>query len=504
VKHRAPASPVSAPASPLARSLGRVALLGLGLGLALGLGWPASTAAAQAAPPPHPAAKAPAAAARIPNLSSRERALPRPVVPPDPASPRAGAAAMPPMPSGHGGRPNPHGGGAPTEPVVNMATDLAPGQIEVRVLDRRFKELGGRTVTLKVMHQSIERGNSESTVTAVTDDQGIARFDGQATESDYQYEALISEGKANYPSGPFGFSSKGGGVKVFIPMFPNTSSLNDAVILSRALLAVIPRDETFNLEVLWRIENYSQKTWIPEDVVFKMPAGFKALQAEEMQGDGRFVAAGDEAVKLEGTFPPGKHDLMFRFQLPNEGKPTLSFAFPTFLHVGFFKVMVDVSPTMTVKPPPGFSEVQETRNRDGQRRLVTGRDFLSEKIPSPSEIPIEITGIPTPSKGRSVAASLAAVIALGGMASSFGLRRRKAARSALTPEDLQRAEELLMTELIELEQAFARGSIGRKMRDRTHQQLLEAFARLSTAEGAPAAEAGSGKASKAPATRSAS
>lgn len=384
-------------------------------------------------------------------------------------------------PPGHGAARNPHGTGAPQEPVVNVAPDLSPGQIEVRVIDRRFKQLGGRTVTLKVLHQSIERGNSESTVTAVTDDQGVARFESQGTETDYQYQVLIEDGPAKYPTPPFGFSTKGGGIKVFVPMFEYTQNLNEAVVLSRALLVVVPRDESFTVEVLWRVENYGQKTWVPDNVVFKMPRGFKALQAEEMKGDGRFETAGDEEVKLTGTFPPGKHDLMFRFQLPNEGEPELSFAFPTFLHVGFFKVMVDVSPTMTVSVP-GFSPAEETRNREGQKRLVTGRDFLGEKVQAPPEIQINIAGIPTPSQGRSVAAGIAAVIALAGLGSSLGLRRRSNQQASLTPEDLQRAEELLLNELVELEQAFARGTIGRKMRDRTRQQLLEAFARLGASE----------------------
>jgi hypothetical protein len=480
VKHRA-----SAPTLPASRPI-VVRRPVAALALAVGLCWPASLAWAQAAAPAAPgAAAAPKAGpkplrANIPNLSSRQRNLPLPTPPPAPGAPMA-------VPPGHG-RSNPHGTGAPQEPVVNVAPDLAPGQIEVRLLDKRFKELGGRTVTLKVLHQSIERGNSESTVTAVTDDQGIARFEGQGTESDYQYQVLIEDGPAKYPTPPVGFSSKGGGIKVFVPMFPYTQNLNEAVVLSRALLVVVPRDESFTVEVLWRIENYGQKTWVPDNVIFKMPPGFKALQAEEMKGDGRFENAGDEEIKLTGTFPPGKHDLMFRFQLPNEGEPELSFAFPTFLHVGFLKVMVDVSPTMTVSVP-GFSPAEETRNREGQKRLVTGRDFLGEKVQAPAEIQVTIAGIPTPSKGRSVAAGIAAAIALAGLGSSFGLRRRNAQRSTLTPEDLQRAEDLLLNELVELEQAFARGSIGRKMRDRTRLQLLEAFARLGASDDAADAPA---------------
>jgi hypothetical protein len=126
-----------------------------------------------------------------------------------------------------------------------------------------------------------------------------------------------------------------------------------------------------------------------------------------------------------------------------------------------------------------FPEPDETRNKDGQRRLVASRDFLSEKVRAPEKVEVQISGIPTPAAGRSVAVGLAAAIALAGVAQSFG-RRRSAnpARSQLSKEDLARASELLLEELISLEQAFQQGSIGRKTHEQARRQLLEAFARL--------------------------
>jgi hypothetical protein len=127
----------------------------------------------------------------------------------------------------------------------------------------------------------------------------------------------------------------------------------------------------------------------------------------------------------------------------------------------------------------GFPAPEETRNQGGQRRLIAARDFVTEKTPPPEQIEIKISGIPTPAAGRSVAVGLAGLIALAGVAQSVGRRRSSGpARSQLTKEDLERASELLLEELINLEQAFEQGAIGRKTHEQARRQLLEAYARL--------------------------
>jgi hypothetical protein len=183
-------------------------------------------------------------------------------------------------------------------------------------------------------------------------------------------------------------------------------------------------------------------------------------------------------VKLAGTLAPGQHDLSFRFHLPTKGKSDVSFKFPTSLNVAMVRVILEAGPSMRLDVG-GFPEAEESRNQEGQRRLVTGRDFMSEKARAPEGIEVKVSGIPTPPAGRSVAVGLAAALALGGIAQSVG-RRRKAAseRSDLSKEDRERAGELLLEELISLEQAFQQGTIGRKTYEQAKRQLLEAFARL--------------------------
>jgi hypothetical protein len=183
-------------------------------------------------------------------------------------------------------------------------------------------------------------------------------------------------------------------------------------------------------------------------------------------------------VKLAGTFAPGQHDLMFRFHLPTEGQSERKFSFPTSLNVGSVRVILDSSPTMDLKVN-GFPAPEETRNQAGQRRLIAARDFISEKTRAPEQIEIAISGIPTPAAGRSVAVGLAGLIALVGVAQSVGRRRSSGpVRSQLSKEDRERASELLLEELINLEQAFKQGAIGRKTHEQARRQLLEAYARL--------------------------
>src|SRR5688572_27153396 len=142
------------------------------------------------------------------------------------------------------------------------------------------------------------------------------------------------------------------------------------------------------------------------------------------------------------------------------------------------RVILESSPTMKLEIP-GFPAAEESRSQEGQRRLMAGRDFVTDKVRAPDEIDIKISGIPTPTPGRSVAVGLAAVIALGGVAQSLSRRRTvNRQRSDLSPEDRQRASELLLEELISLEQAFQQGAIGRKTHEQAKRQLLEAFARL--------------------------
>lgn len=371
---------------------------------------------------------------------------------------------------------NPHGKTA-ARPRVTAARDLNAGDVEVRVMSDELNSVANRTVRLLVKRLSIADGDSETVVEAVTDAQGIARFTGQKATSDYVYRVETTEGPATYQVPEFQFRANQGGSRVIFPIFPATTDLGSLILMSRGLMAIVPNNNRFMVDLIWRIENYSKTSWSPTDVIFELPEDFQALTFDKQSG-AQFVRHGDTAVRLDGTFTPGRHDLKFRFYLPINGEASKSFAFPAKLNLGSFKVFLESGPKMTMEVG-GFEDVEEGRGRKGTRHLIASRDFMEEKTAAPSLIEVTIAGIPTPPAGRGVSVIVAAGLALLSLGQAlFNRRRRKNASQALFTGDVERAQELILDELVGLEQAFARKEVGRKTHERTRRQLLEAYARL--------------------------
>lgn len=377
---------------------------------------------------------------------------------------------------------NPHGNRQQAARMV-PAPDLAPGEIEVRLASNETNLIDNQEIKLSVTKQSIAQGNSSSEVKDKTNIGGVVRFQNQSTETDHVYTVTANVAGAQYSSPQFQFRAGGGGMRVLLPVYKASSDVNGILILSRALVAIIPQDNLFSIDFLWRIENYSDTAWVPDkgdqQARLVLPEGAKAITIREDQGgDARFEKDGDNAIRLAGTFAPGQHDLMMRFHLDQTGDSSRNLSFPSGVHLGSMRVLLDSAPGMNLRVE-GFSDPQETRNQDGQRRLIASRDFLGEKVRAPDRVEVHITGIPTPAAGKNIAVSIAGVIALGGLAASIGrFRSRAPARSQLSKEDRDRASELLLEELIRLEQAFKHGEIGRKTHEAAKRQLLEAYARL--------------------------
>jgi hypothetical protein len=388
-------------------------------------------------------------------------------------SPSAGAAAQRFV--------NPHGNRQTMARVV-PATDLSPGEIEVRLSSNEADLIDGKDVKLVISKQSIAQGNTTSEVQDKSNLGGVLRFQNQQTSTDYLYTVVATVNGAQFSSPQFQFRASGAGMRVLLPVYKASTDVNGILILSRALYAIIPQDNLFAIDMLWRIENYSDVAWVPDaadkTLSFALPQGAKAVTIKEDTGDGRFEKDGESAVRLAGTFAPGQHDLMLRFHVDSDGESTRNLAFPSGLHLGSMRVLLDSAPGMALRVE-GFSDPQESRNQDGQRRLIASRDFLGEKARAPEKVEVHITGIPTPAAGRLFAVSLAGAIALGGIGLSIGrFRTRSSNRPLLSKEDRERAGELLLEELIRLERAFKHGEIGRKTHEAAKRQLLEAYARL--------------------------
>lgn len=403
---------------------------------------------------------------------------------PAPPNPAAARAARP-RPGGGTPVPNNPHGVKRQGPQIFPAPELPAGDIEVRLTSKTLEGIDNQEVILIDSKQSIERGNVDTQLVGRTDLRGVVHFSGQATETDHVYDVLVTINGARYSTGQFQFRKQDAGLRVVLPVYESSSSLDGLLLLTRSLIVMVPQDDLFVVDVLLRVENYGEVAWLPDNVTFRLPDGFKALTVKDPKADARFEANGDDGVKLVGTLTPGQHDLMFRYHLPTDGKSEKTFRYPTTLNTGMVRVILESSPTMKLEVA-GFPDAEESRNNEGQRRLMTGRDFVTDKVHAPEDIEVKISGIPTPPPGKMVAVGLAAALALGGIAQTLGRRRSAASlRSDLSKEDRERAGELLLEELIGLEQAFAQGAIGRKTHEQAKRQLLEAYARLRGSDSEP-------------------
>ena len=72
---------------------------------------------------------------------------------------------------------------------------------------------------------------------------------------------------------------------VVIYVFPVSSELKDAFVWARSLISIEPRDDIFQLEVLFRIMNMSRVTWLPQNIVVPLPEGWKAFTAQDDMSD---------------------------------------------------------------------------------------------------------------------------------------------------------------------------------------------------------------------------
>ena len=150
----------------------------------------------------------------------------------------------------------------------------------------------------------------------------MARFPEQGTETDYVYTATVAVGAARYSTHEFQFREATTGLRVIVPIYPSTSELEGLLLLSRAAIAIIySTGQSFchRRDVAYRELRGSQLA-AGERQFALLPDGFEALNIRNPKAEARFEPAGDNGVKLAGTFSPGQHDLMFRFHLPTEGQ----------------------------------------------------------------------------------------------------------------------------------------------------------------------------------------
>jgi hypothetical protein len=368
-----------------------------------------------------------------------------------------------------------HHGAAQQGPAPNQeepSPELPAGSVEVVLVDGEERPLPNADLRLGILFQKIAEGESRTSKPGKTDAQGRARFDKLETGSNYAYRVTAKQGLAEYSSQPF--SLRDVGVRVLLHVFPVTSNPSEAVIGARGYFYVETRDDVFQIEVLFRVFNLSKVAWVPNDVSMLLPAGFKAFNAGDPMTDARFEMVEGKGAKLLGTYPPGQHDVSFRFQVPKEGSPTASFDVKPPPRTAEMRVIAVTNKSMGLEVD-GWEQPREDRGPRGDRVLVT-RKVVARGEPEVGAFRVVLTGLPVPDEGRWVAVMIAlGFMSLGGLAT---LGKLKLVSTERLENDHARARDLLFDELVALDKARKKGEIGPNAYERAHRLLVDALARI--------------------------
>jgi len=376
---------------------------------------------------------------------------------------------------------------APQADVNEPSPSLAPGTISATIISDQGVPLAGQQVRLGIMFQKIAEGESRSEKFAQADAEGRATFTELSRGSDYAYRVTVQSGAANYQTAPFNLKQDMG-QSVVLRVFPSTSDSERAAFGMRGYLYVETRDDVFQFEALFRVFNVGQITWVPNDVVIKLPTGFKAFKAQEGMTDVHFEQVEGVGARLKGTFPPGQAEASFRFQLAKSNEDSLTFRMSVPPHVAEMRVIAEASSTMNLAVDD-FQPPVATANQNGQRVLVSVKQ-LEKRNEVIKDFTATLSGIPTPGPGRWLALAIAGCMAIGGVFAARGAFDDAAGNSDVAA-DKKRARELLLRELLALETARREERIGPRSYQQSRVALIDAIARLGLpAQGLPKRKVG--------------
>jgi hypothetical protein len=358
----------------------------------------------------------------------------------------------------------------------NMPGDGIPaGTIGLLLRNEKNEPLAGAKVQLRITHESISDGNTDSTKETVTDAQGRGGFVGLHTESAYKYEVVIDYDGARYGTGEIRLRRDVGHIAVLY-VFPTTSKIDDTFVITRLLYAIQPREDIFQIDTILRVQNGGTKTWVPTDFFVDLPEGAQAFRPAKVEADRRTTLAGNR-VHITGSFTPGQHEFTFGFQVPNPRTSKIDLNLKTTPHLTDTRVFLEASDTMGLQVV-GLRPAERTQGLEGQNALMAAADFLEPNAaPQPNALAITITGMPERGSGALVATGIAALLALFGV--GYAASRTRRVDTTVSTEDRDRAQELLLAELVALENAHRAKDIGPKTYEQARRTLLDSLARLT-------------------------
>jgi hypothetical protein len=358
--------------------------------------------------------------------------------------------------------------------TVSHVASVPVGTIEVHVADDANKPVAGAALILQLHRESVAEGNTDMQREAVTDPSGTARFDHLSADSAYSYRVMLNTGGVKYGPQPFQLTEQSG-VSLSLHQYPLVHDLKQALVAAESLIFVEPRDDVFQFEIVYQLFNIGRTIWVPQDMTVRLPSEFQAFNTQQSSDDVRVEASG-ASVKLVGAVPPGQHQVTYTFHVPRHNTTNASFELE--LPPNVMQVKVGLASSRGAElVVDGFADAQPSTSQNGQHLLLTSKSF-DRASQLPSDLRLEVRGLPTVGIGRIVSAVVALLLAALGML--FALTKSKSrGQSKDGPELLQdRARDRLLSELAELEGAKQTGQIGPKTYEETRSTIMAALIRL--------------------------
>lgn len=376
---------------------------------------------------------------------------------------------------------DPHGGSAARDPRFFKAPPdsseddpaLPVGTIVASLKDAQDKPIPGAPLILGILHSSVAKGDSSERRSVITDNDGNFRFDGLTIGSGTTYRISTTRGPATYALAPFGLNDRVGKHAV-LHSYDISSDIDSLSVGMQGVVYIALREDSIQIDQFISVFNLGAVSWIA-DTPFTLPAGFKAFNKQDTGQEARVDEVKGTGAALRGTFPPGRRDLAFRYQVPlnDEARQTIRIEMPP--HVAAARVMAESGKSMGLEVP-SFPPPQAGR-REGKRVLTTERQIAARGDGALSTLEITLTGLPTPGPGRWIAASLAVFALIAGFV-YFEQKRGDTSIDTETRDDLLEAREALLSEIVTLERAHKSGEIGPKSYARLRAALIDSLARI--------------------------
>lgn len=360
------------------------------------------------------------------------------------------------------------GAAFPPEDRVEDDPELPQGTVRFVLRDVDEKPVTDRLVTLGALASSVAEGENHAQFAMQSDARGEGMFRNLEIGSRIAYRVTVRSEGGLFAASPFRLPANHG-IRVLLHVYAITHDPTRAGIYFDLTAAIELREDRFQIDEGIDVYNSSRMAWVPSDVRFPLASRATGFRAQPSMSDQTPVeVAGD--IELRGTYPPGRHLVVFGWQYPWPGTDETSISLNTPPRTFAARILTPATRSVHLVVD-GFPEPDLRVDGQGHRLLVTERRWtLYETLPT--RLQMTLRGLPVAPVGRWVALTLTILfIALGVGVAAF---QRKPSWSYVATSSQQDA---ILAALLDLERASTAGQVGPRTYTRTRDRLLNLLAR---------------------------